>query len=320
MNERCFAMLFTGRIVLSRRRCTAVTASATAAIATGPPCSRVVWARPIPQPLCMLARIRGYTRVPLSAGAAGYGSTGAGHAATPKGNDRGRGEGAPEPKPESPLPTAPKDKYDIADAYRWLYGALSRQPASQGLPATGLALVAITGEGILATQPAVLLGEIVDSIGPAGGSVGAGAEAAWPLFALIALSLVGKEVCTISRKYIVERQSTALQKDAFLEQSRHLLSVRVDALQDRRVGDLAVRLDKSVEGLIKLVKVTFMEGLPNVVTALVALSLAYHAHWSVGLAMVGAVAAGGAVTAVQVRTERSGSRCLVHLLRDSAPG
>lgn len=204
-------------------------------------------------------------------------------------------------KPPSPLPKpeASKDKYGVGDAYKWMYGALSRQPASNGLPATAVALAAISGEGLLASQPAVLLGKIVDAIGESG----ADAEAAWPLFGLIALSLVGKEAFTISRKYIIERQSTALEKGAFLEQSKHLLAVRVDALQDRRVGDLAVRLDKSVAGLIKLMKVTFLEGMPNFATAVVALTLAYNAHWSVGLAMIGAVSTGGLVTAAQIHSQ-----------------
>lgn len=194
------------------------------------------------------------------------------------------------------------DRYGISDAYKWLYGALSRQPASRGLPATAVALAAIAGEGSLASLPAVLLGDIVDIVG-AGGDVATATERAWPLFSLIALSLVGKEGCTIVRKFIIERQSTALQKGAFLEQAHHLLSVRVDALQDRRVGDLAVRLDKSVEGLMKLTKMTFMEGLPNLMTAGVALSLAYNAHWSVGAAMAVAVTMGGLVTTVQVKSQ-----------------
>mmetsp|Transcript_19340 Transcript_19340/g.42075 ORF Transcript_19340/g.42075 Transcript_19340/m.42075 type:complete len:713 (+) Transcript_19340:219-2357(+) len=198
-------------------------------------------------------------------------------------------------------PEAPKDKYGVGDAYKWLYGALSRQPASNGLPATALALAAISGEGLLASQPAVLLGKIVDVIGE--NDAAHAVETAWPLFGLIALSLVGKEAFTISRKYIIERQSTALEKGAFLEQARHLLAVRVDALQDRRVGDLAVRLDKSVAGLIKLVKVTFLEGMPNLATACVALTIAYNAHWSVGMAMIGAVSAGGLVTTLQIQSQ-----------------
>eukprot|EP00956_Cyclotella_meneghiniana_P025870 scaffold54827_cov75-Cyclotella_meneghiniana.AAC.1 len=207
------------------------------------------------------------------------------------------GKPTPTIKPQLTAET-PKEKYGVTDAYKWLYGALSRQPSSTGLPATAFVLAAISGESMLASQPAVLLGKVVDAIGD-----GANAETAWPLFGLIVLSLVGKEACTISRKFLVERQSTSLEKGAFLEQSKHLLAVRVDALQDRRVGDLAVRLDKSVSGLIKLMKVSFLEGLPNLATACVALSLAYNSHWSVGLAMVGAVSTGALVTVAQIRSQ-----------------
>ena len=59
-----------------------------------------------------------------------------------------------------------------------------------------------------------------------------------------------------------------LQKGAFLEQSKHLLSVRVDALQGHCIGNLAVRLNESVEGSIKLKKITFMEGIPNLTMSL----------------------------------------------------
>jgi len=241
----------------------------------------------------------GYSRVGGSNAAAdhnGYGSTSNDDANNAESADVDLEKGIQKRKPE-----APKDKYGIGDAYKWLYGALSRQPASNGLPATAIALVAISGESLLASQPAVYLGKIVDVIGSNNEAVAV--EAAWPLFGIIALSLIGKEAFTISRKYIIERQSTALEKGAFLEQSKHLLAVRVDALQDRRVGDLAVRLDKSVAGLIKLMKVTFLEGMPNLATACVALTIAYNAHWSVGVAMVGAVSAGGLVTAVQIRSQ-----------------
>ena len=60
------------------------------------------------------------------------------------------------------------NKYGVANAYKWLYGALSRQPAHQGLPATAVALLAIVGECALVSVPAVLLGDIVDAIGLAG--------------------------------------------------------------------------------------------------------------------------------------------------------
>jgi ABC-type bacteriocin/lantibiotic exporter with double-glycine peptidase domain len=121
------------------------------------------------------------------------------------------------------------------DAYKWMYGALCQQPSSKGLPATAFVLAAISSESLLASQHAVLLGKVVDGIGD-----GANDKTAWPLFGLIVILLVGKEACTISRKFLVECQSTSLEKGAFLEQVKHLLAVRVDALQDRHVGDTQI--------------------------------------------------------------------------------
>jgi len=245
----------------------------------------------------------GYSRVVGCDTSTGYGSTSVSLASNAAGSADDLETGTSKTKPADP---PPNEQYGVTHAYKWLYGALSRQPASNGLPATAVALLAISGEGLLASQPAIYLGKIVDVIGESAttGLDAASAHAeAWPLFGLIAASLIGKEAFTISRKYIIERQATALEKGAFLEQSKHLLAVRVDALQDRRVGDLAVRLDKSVEGLIKLTKVTFLEGMPNFATACVALTLAYNAHWSVGMAMITAVSAGGLLTTMQIHSQ-----------------
>ena len=50
-------------------------------------------------------------------------------------------------------------------------------------------------------------------------------------------------------------------------------------------------------------KGTFLQGVPNIGTAAVALSLEYQAHWSVGVTMVGAVSARAVVTAAQIQSQ-----------------
>jgi len=180
-----------------------------------------------------------------------------------------------------------------------------------------VATVFMAGEGLMANQPAVLLGRIVDEVGStlivadAGASQVASAAmditanaTIWPLFTLIGASIVCKEICTVGRKYLVERSATSLQKTAFLEQARHLLAVRVDALQNQRVGSLVVKLDKSVEGLIKLQKVTFLEGAPNVAAAAVALGYACSEHYLVGATMIGVVGLGSAITGLQIASQK----------------
>ena len=49
---------------------------------------------------------------------------------------------------------------------------------------------------------------------------------------------------------------------------------------------------------------TFLEGIPNLATALVALSYAVAEHWTVGAAMVGVVCLGGGVTALQITSQQ----------------
>ena len=188
----------------------------------------------------------------------------------------------PNNEPLAPQPPSDEEEarhYSVRAAYGWLWRSLTRD----GLVSMAAATTLIAVESVCANQPAVLLGSIVDVVGTIDASSDAQTAeeyaqvtaAVRPLFLWTAAALIGKEVATIARKYIVERSSTELQKSAFLEQARHLLAVRVDALQDRRVGDLAVRLDKSVHGLVKLQKITFMSGVPNIATAGVALWLTY---------------------------------------------
>jgi len=177
----------------------------------------------------------------------------------------------------------------------------------------------MAGEGLMANQPAVLLGRIVDEVGStllintdattsnntALLDLGTTTPSTiYPLFTLIAASILLKELCTISRKYLVERSATSLQKTAFLQQARHILAVRVDALQNQRVGSLVVKLDKSVEGLIKLQKVTFLEGAPNVAAASVAICYACAEHPVVGATMIGVVCVGSAITRAQIRSQK----------------
>ena len=131
-------------------------------------------------------------------------------------------------------PTPPADHYSPAAAYQWLARGLRHDKSVTSMT---LATALILGEGFLASQPPVLLGRIVDAVTAASASPAAAAasvtaasgstaalataaahNAVWPLFTLIGASIVGKEVCTVGRKFLVERAATSLQKAAFLEQ------------------------------------------------------------------------------------------------------
>jgi len=231
-------------------------------------------------------------------------------------------------------PSKETDHFSVTSAYSWLMAGLSKD---KSLSSMAIATIFMAGEGLMANQPAILLGRIVDEVGSvivqdttpnAASTITSTAtststqvnlasevtntavsslssyETIWPLFTLIGACIVAKEVCTIGRKYLVEKSATSLQKTAFLQQAQHLLAVRVDALEDQRVGSLVVKLDKSVEGLIKLQKVTFLEGAPNIMAAAVALGYACSEHAMVGTTMIGVVFVGGAITGLQIMSQK----------------
>jgi len=208
------------------------------------------------------------------------------------------------------------DHFSVFSAYGWLMTSLKKD---KSLSSIAVATIFMAGEGLMVNQPAVLLGRIVDEVGSimVTSSSSAMTDTAiattatitntptiWPLFTLIGASILCKELCTIGRKYLIEKSATSLQKTAFLEQAKHLLAVRVDALQDQRVGSLVVKLDKSVEGLIKLQKVTFLEGAPNVTAAVVALGYACSEHILVGTTMISVVIVGSIITTLQITTQK----------------
>ena len=120
-----------------------------------------------------------------------------------------------------PTKKASQAQYSLSSAYGWLIHGLRRD----GLTTMSFATLVIGIEGICANQPAVLLGQIVDIVGAPGDP---DASLVWPIFGLIGLSLVGKEICTVSRKFMVERTATNLQKSAFLDQDSPLPEHRLD--------------------------------------------------------------------------------------------
>jgi len=174
--------------------------------------------------------------------------------------------------------SASADPYSYRHSYGWLFACLNRNQATL----IAIAFVITIFEGSLVTLPPIILGNIVDIVE----SSSADNDNSWenvkaPLIK-VAAAVIGKETCTFIRKFIIEHLGTKLQKKSFLDQARKLLLVRVDALQQRRSGELTIRLDRSVEGLLKLLKVTFLDGLPILFGAIIAMVEVFSVNWLPG--------------------------------------
>lgn len=187
----------------------------------------------------------------------------------------------------------------ITGSFRWLFKTMDRR----GAIAAAIATLFIAATGFLANQPALLLGEIVDTLSSTADTQNTDA-AIWRLLMLIIASLVGVEIFTVVRKYLIERTSVAVQKSAFMSQVRQLFSVRVSAMNGMRAGGLAIHLDRCVEGLVKLLKLTFLELVPSLAYATVAIYFAFSAHVLAGFVMLGVVSLATVFTVWQILSQK----------------
>lgn len=189
------------------------------------------------------------------------------------------------------------DPFSYRHSYGWLFACLTR---NQVILIT-IAFCTTIIEGYLVTQPPILLGKIVDIMESSSGD-------SWgivkgPVLQVVG-AVIGKEACTFTRKFLVEYLGTELQKKGFLDQAKKLLLVRVDALQDKRSGELTIRLDRSVTGLVMLLKVTFLDGLPILFAAIIAMVEVFIEDWLPGtIASINLVII-FVLTTIQIRTEK----------------
>jgi ATP-binding cassette subfamily B protein len=125
--------------------------------------------------------------------------------------------------------------------------------------------------GFLTNLPAVILGKLVDALDVAQsfsfGSV-------FPFIAGIIVLILIREVLTVWRKYNVENVATQTEKKQTVATVAHILEADSLSLDTMRVGTLHGRMFRSIEGLVKIIKLSFLEFLPTIFTAIAALIIA----------------------------------------------
>jgi ATP-binding cassette, subfamily B, bacterial len=176
----------------------------------------------------------------------------------------------------------------------------TRLGVPQWLSLAAAAALMIVG-AIAANYPAVLSGEVVDQVVR---SEVTSFAAALPFLAALLLSFLVREIAVAIRKYFVERTGCQLERDELRRLSSYLLRIDLSAFWGQRIGGLNVRIHRSLEGLIKLLKTLFMEFLPAIVISVVALVMAGQRSFLVVLVILGIFAAAMILTVIQVSTQK----------------
>ncbi len=125
--------------------------------------------------------------------------------------------------------------------------------------------------GVLTNLPAVILGRLVDKI------VGVNNlefNTAIPFIGLIILVILIREILNVIRKYLVENIATQTEKKQTIEVISGLLKTDISVINNQQIGSLHGKIFRSIQGLIRLIKLGFLEFTPIFFSALAAIVIA----------------------------------------------
>ena len=108
------------------------------------------------------------------------------------------------------------------------------------------------------------------------------------------LALIGgvylvREAMNVLRRFLVENTCTRIDKDTYVRVVAHLMKVDLTVLAQDHIGALYGRINRSVEGLVRFVRIGFLDFVPAVLTGGFALAAALWRDPKVGLAMMGVI-------------------------------
>jgi ATP-binding cassette subfamily B protein len=153
----------------------------------------------------------------------------------------------------------------------------------------------------------VLLGRLVDDV-----QQGTEARLSQPgllgvaglYLGLIAAAYLLREALQVLRRYLVESACTRIDKVTTVKLVSRLLKANLDTRTKEKVGALHGRIHRSVGGLVRFLRIGFLDFFPAVLTGAFALAAAVTKQPWLGLVMVGVIPASLYLTVWQLRSQK----------------
>ncbi len=129
----------------------------------------------------------------------------------------------------------------------------------------GATLITI-GTGVLTNAPPLILGRLVDTL--LNGS-SASFRVCLNFVLVLAFVIAVKEGLQVIRKYLVENACTRIEKQSSLALISHVLKLDLEGIySDVKSGALSGRIHRSIEGILKLLKSSFLDFIPTALTVI----------------------------------------------------
>lgn len=166
------------------------------------------------------------------------------------------------------------------------------------------------------TAVALLLGRLVDQIRRGLQESWTTREMYWAagwVLGLLSLIYVVREAFNVLRRYFVENSCTRINRDMQVKLIGHVMKAELSTLSQEKVGALHGRIFRSVDGLVRFLRLMFLDFLPAILTGLFALIAAISKQPLLGLVMIGVVPLAVYLTIRQLMSQK-GVR--LRLMRD----
>src|SRR3989344_9212677 len=125
--------------------------------------------------------------------------------------------------------------------------------------------------GVLANSPAVIFGRLVDKLV---GTENFDLSLAIPFIGLIIGIILVREALTVVRKYFVENVATQTDKKQTVNVIEHLLKTDIANINQQQIGSLHGKVFRSIQGMIRIIKLGFLDFFPVFFSALAAIAIA----------------------------------------------
>ncbi len=157
------------------------------------------------------------------------------------------------------------------------------------------------------TGVAILLGQLMDRIHTGVRDQYTYSQMYWAtgwILGMLAAIYLLREALNVARRSIVETSVARLNRDMQLKLVGHSLRGDLTLLSGKKVGALHGTIFRSVDGLVRFVRLMFLDCLPAVLTGLFALLAALTKQPALGLIMLGVIPLAIHLTIRQLRSQK----------------
>ncbi len=151
------------------------------------------------------------------------------------------------------------------------------------------------------------LGRLVDEVNPEShrGMTRSGlASLAAGYLGILGVCYVVREALNVLRRSLVENTCTRIDRDMSIRVVAHLMKADLAMLGREQVGALHTRITRSVDGLVRFLRLSFLDFLPAMLTGSFALAAAIAKEPRIALAMAGVAPISISLTLYQLITQK----------------